>query len=171
VEQPVSGPVKAQTKMFHEEMTMPKLTHCAMLLLSPALLATAGCGTIEEGVAEAVSDTKRAVLTGTEVVGRGDPDGMASAELSISDEADQICYDVNDVRNVGMVTGAAIYRGAKGVNGTVVLRLREANEGGWKNCVKRSEWVESALERSSGAYYIQLMSSEFPNGAVRGQFY
>lgn len=150
---------------------MVQFSRTSAMILAPALLATAACGTIEEGVAEAVADTKRAVLTGSEVVGRGDPDGSASAELSISDELDQICYDVNNVRNLGMVTGAAIYRGGKGTNGRLVMRLREANEGGWKNCVKRSEWVESALERSSGAYYIQLSTSEHPNGAVRGQFY
>jgi CHRD domain len=134
-----------------------------------ALLLSA-CGTIEEGVAEAVADTKRATLTGSDVLGRGDTDGFASAELSISDELDQLCYDLNDIRGLGTVTGAAIYRGAKGRNGTVVLRLREANEGGWKNCVKRAEWLENSIERNPGAYYIQIATSDYPNGAIRGQF-
>jgi CHRD domain len=142
----------------------------ALALLAPALMVSA-CGTIEEGIAEAVAETKRAALSGGEVVGQGDPDGFASAELTVSDRTDQICYDVNDVRGLGNVTGAAIYRGAKGRSGKLVMRLREANEGGWKNCVKRAEWLEDSIENSSGGYYIQLATSDYPNGAVRGQFY
>lgn len=135
-------------------------------------IGLSGCATLEESVAEAVSETKRASLTGAEVVGaRGDADGYAKAELSVSDEANQICYDLNDVRGIGTVTSAAIYRGGKGVNGQVVVRMREANEGGWKNCVGRPEWLEDRVERSSGSYYIQVNTSDYPNGAIRGQFY
>ena len=152
-------------------MSNPRTTYVSFLaLLAPAMLLPA-CGTIEEGIAEAVAETKRAALTGGEVVGKGDPDGFASAELTVSDRTDQICYDVNDVRGLGNVTGGAVYRGAKGRSGTLVLRLREANEGGWKNCVKRAEWLEDSIENSSGGYYIQLTSSDYPGGAVRGQFY
>ena len=89
----------------------------------------------------------------------------------MSDEANQICYDLNDVRGIGDITSAAIYRGGKGMKGRVVIQMRKANEGGWKNCVGRTEWLEDSVERSSGAYYIQVNTSEFPNGAIRGQFY
>lgn len=148
------------------------LTRFATLSASMLAIATLGaCATVEENVAEAVAETKRATLTGAEVVGRGDPDGYAKAELTVTDELNQVCYDINDTRNMAPVTSAAIYRGGKGSNGKLVIRLREANEGGWKNCVGRSEWLEDGLERSSGAYYVQLSTSEFPNGAVRGQFY
>jgi CHRD domain len=136
-----------------------------------ASMALAACATVEETVAETVADTKRATLTGSEIAGKGDPDGYARAELTVTDELNQVCYDVNEVRGLAPVTGAAIYRGGKGANGRLVMRLREANEGGWKNCVGRAEWLEDSLERSSGAYYIQLTTSEFPNGAIRGQFY
>lgn len=142
-------------------------------LLVPLLaIGLAGCATVEEGLAEAVAETKRASLTGAEVVGsRGDTDGYAKAELTVSDELDQICYDLNDVRGIGNITSAAIYRGVKGSTGRVVVRMRAANEGGWKNCVGRTEWLEDSLERAAGAYYIQVNTSEYPNGAIRGQFY
>jgi hypothetical protein len=154
---------------------MPKMeiNWKSMAVLAPLLaIGLAGCATLEEGVAEATSETKRATLTGTEVVGgRGDTDGYAKAELSVSDEVNQICYDLNDVRGIGDITSAGIYRGGKGVNGRVVIRMNAANEGGWKNCVGRAEWLEDSVERSSGAYYIQVNTAEFPNGAIRGQFY
>lgn len=135
-------------------------------------IGLAGCATVEEVVAEAVAETKRASLTGAEVVGgRGDTDGYAKAELTVADELNQVCYDLNDVRGIGNITSAAIYRGVKGSTGRIVVRMRAANEGGWKNCVGRTEWLEDSLERSVGAYYIQVNTSDFPNGAIRGQFY
>lgn len=145
----------------------------AIGILGPLLaVGLAGCATVEETIAEAVSETKRASLTGAEIVGmRGDTDGYAKAELSVSDEANQICYDLNDVRRIGEITSAAIYRGGKGTNGRAVIQMRKANEGGWKNCVGRTEWLEDSVERASDAYYIQVNTSEFPNGAIRGQFY
>lgn len=154
---------------------MPKLQSNwkSMAVFAPLLaIGLSGCATLEEGVAEVTSETKRATLTGAEVVGaRGDTDGYAKAELSVSDEANQICYDLNDVRGIGTITSAGIYRGGKGANGRVVIQMREANEGGWKNCVGRAEWLEDSVERSSGAYYVQVNTSEFPSGAIRGQFY
>lgn len=131
----------------------------------------AGCATLEEGAAEIAADTRRATLSGNAVVGNaGDPDGYAKAELTVSDQANQICYDVNDARGLAPITSVTINRGAPGSNGPVVLRLNEANEGGWKNCVKRAEWLEDAIDNATNRYYIQIATSEFPNGAIRGQF-
>jgi len=136
-----------------------------------AALTLGACASVEETVAEAIADTKRAVLTGAEVVGRGDPDGYARAELSVTDELDQICYDVNDIRNIAQISSIMIHRGAKGQTGPAVMTLRRANEGGWKNCVGRTEWLEDSLERAGGTYYIQIHTLDYPNGAIRGQFY
>ena len=141
-----------------------------MLATAMAMLAT-GCATVEETIAEAVAETRRATLTGSQVVGSmGDPDGTARAELTISDEADQICYDINEIRNLNMITGITINRGNAGSNGPVALRLSQPNEGGWKNCVKRSEWLEERIENNPSLYHVIIYTSDYRNGAVRGQF-
>lgn len=142
---------------------------CCAAALAP--LGLAGCATVEEAAAEAVAETRRATLDGAQIVGSaGDRDGYAKAELTVADELNQVCYDVNDVRNLGAVTSVTINRGVRGSNGPVALRLREANEGGWKNCIARSEWQEDSFENSPGSYYIQIATSDYPNGAIRGQF-
>lgn len=136
-----------------------------------ASLALAGCGTLEEAAVEAVSATQRATLTGSEVVSSaGDRDGYAKGELSVSDELDQICYDLNDIRNLAPITSVSINRGRPGAVGPAIIRAERANEGGWKNCVSRAEWLETSFERAPGAYYMQVSTTEFPNGAIRGQF-
>ena len=135
-----------------------------------AVLLT-GCATLEEAVAEASAETHRATLTHRDVVSsRGDSDGFARAELTVTDELNQVCYDLNDIRNLGPITSVTINRGAMGRTGPIVMRLPQANEGGWKGCVGRAEWLEDRFERAPGAYYIQVATTEFPNGAIRGQF-
>lgn len=144
-----------------------------MLATSLAMLpvmATMGCATLEEAVGEAVSETHRATLTSSQIVpAGGDTDGFARAEVSVGDEVNQVCYDINEVRNLAPITGVTIHRGAMGSTGPVVLRLREANEGGWKNCVGKSEWTEDRLEWNPGNYYVQIATGQYPNGAIRGQ--
>lgn len=142
-----------------------------MMAAALGLGALAGCATLEEAAVETVSETHRATLTGAQVVtSNGDPDGYATGELSVSDELDQICYDLNDVRNLGTVTSVTINRAPRGRVGPAVIRAERANEGGRKNCIGRAEWQERSFEYRPGAYYIQVSTTEFPNGAIRGQF-
>ncbi|HKX78005.1 MAG TPA: CHRD domain-containing protein [Novosphingobium sp.] len=144
----------------------------AKLLIGAGLLSAmgiAGCATVEEAVVEGTANTYRATLTGAQEPGGGDPDGTGRAEVSIADKADQICYDVNDVRNIGPITSAHIHRGAPGQNGPIVFTFKLANEGGFKGCASRSEWLEDRIEANPTAYYVNLHNAEYPNGAIRGQ--
>ncbi|WP_160352119.1 CHRD domain-containing protein [Sphingorhabdus profundilacus] len=146
----------------------PKNVAIAFAIVLPSLMA--GCATLEEGVVEAVAETHRASLSGREVVtSTGDRDGSAQAEVSIANTLDQICYDINKINNIADITSVSINRGLRGQTGPAVLTFSRANEGGWKNCVKRSEWLEDSLEWKPGNYYIQISTTEFPQGAIRGQ--
>jgi hypothetical protein len=134
-----------------------------------AAIALAGCATVEEAAVEATAHTYNTTLTGAQEPGGGDPDGYARAEVSVTDKFDQICYDLNDIRGLGPITGAHIHRGARGVNGPVVLTLKQANEGGWKGCTNRAEWLEDSIDHNFTAYYVNIHTAEYPNGAIRGQ--
>ena len=146
----------------------PKAAAIVFAIAAPSIVG--GCATVEEGVVEAVADTHRATLSGQEVVtSAGDRDGYAQAEVSIANTLDQICYDINNTRNLAEITSVSINRGLRGQTGPAVLTFTRANEGGFKNCVKRSEWLEDSLEWKPGNYYIQISTTEFPQGAIRGQ--
>jgi hypothetical protein len=134
-----------------------------------AAAALSGCATLEEGAAELTAETYRTTLSGANEVGPGDRDGYARAEISVADKLDQICYDVNDIRNLDNIVGMHVHRGRAGVNGPVVFTLTAANEGGWKGCKKRSEWTEDAIERDPSNYYVNIHTSAYPDGAIRGQ--
>jgi hypothetical protein len=78
---------------------------------------------------------------------------------------------VNEVRNLDPITSVTINRGANGQNGPPILRVDRANEGDWKNCVNKAEWLEQSFEYAPGAYYIVIATTAYPNGAIRGQFH
>lgn len=139
-------------------------------ILAPAF-ALAACATAEEAIVEQLAETYNADLTGAQVVGGGDPDGSARAEVSVTDRMNQICYDVGGIRGVGPITGIMIHRGGPGVNGPVVLHMREANEGGWKGCTGRTEWLEDSIDKNFTSYYVLIHTSDFPSGALRGQLH
>jgi len=150
---------------------MKKLNAVLMAGMMASGLALAGCATVEEAVVEKTTETYKADLTGAQEPGGGDPDGMGSAEVSVSDNLDQICYDLNNIQNIGPITAAHIHRGAPGTNGPPVLTLKEANEGGYKGCVGRSEWLEDSIDNNFTSYYVNVHTAEYPNGAIRGQLH
>ena len=139
------------------------------LSVAASTFALAGCATVEEGIAEKTTTTYNATLTGAQEVGGGDRDGAGRAEISISDNFGQICYDLNDIRGIGPITAAHIHRGAAGVNGPPVFTLKPANEGGYKGCSDGAEWTQDRIENNPQAFYVNVHTAEYPNGAIRGQ--
>ena len=139
------------------------------LSATAAAFALAGCATVEEAVAEKTTNTYRATLTGAQQPGGGDREGAGRAEISISDNFGQICYDLNDIRGIGPITAAHIHRGAAGVNGPPVFTLKRANEGGYKGCSDGAEWTQDRIENNPQAFYVNVHTAEYPNGAIRGQ--
>jgi hypothetical protein len=141
----------------------------ALIAAAVSAGSLSACATVEEVIAENTTSTYRATLTGGQEPGGGDRDGAGSAEISISDNFGQICYDLNNVRNIGPITGAHIHRGAPGVNGPVVFTLRPANEGGYKGCTDGSEWTQDRIENDPALFYVNVHTADYPDGAIRGQ--
>lgn len=146
-----------------------KMNPIPLLASVAGFAALAGCATIEETVAEETASTFYATLTGAQEVGGGDRDGSGKAEISISDNFGQVCWDLNDIRGIGPITAAHIHVGAPGTNGPPVFTLRPANEGGYKGCTDGAEWTQDRIERNPQRYYVNVHTAEYPNGAIRGQ--
>ena len=68
-----------------------------LVAAATASFALAGCATLEEAIAEETAETYYASLTGAAEVGGGDMDGSGEAEISVSDELGQVCWDLNDI--------------------------------------------------------------------------
>jgi hypothetical protein len=113
-----------------------------------------------------------ASMTGAaEVPGPGDPDGSGSVRLTLNPGLGEICYEVQ-LSNVSTVTKFHIHKGEAGINGgPAILDLPGAPFSGFaQRCVEEvdQELIMAILQNPSG-YYVNVHTSDFPTGAVRGQ--
>ena len=139
------------------------------LIIATAAIALTGCETVQQTYTEAISSTYKADLRGANEVTPGDPDASGMAEISFSDELTRVCWDLNNLRGLAPITGAHIHRGAAGVDGPVVLPLKQATEGGWRGCSSDTSWVQQAFDEGISNYYVNVHTVEYTNGAIRGQ--
>jgi hypothetical protein len=110
-------------------------------------------------------------LTGAaEVPGPGDPDGSGTASLTLNPGLEQVCFELS-VSNIALpATGAHIHIGTADVAGPVVVPLTAPDASGTSSgCVHADRDLILAILQNPEGYYVNVHSTEFPAGAVRGQ--
>jgi aldose sugar dehydrogenase len=121
---------------------------------------------------EAESVHLKATLTGqAEVPGPGDPDGNGAANVLLNREANQICFSIV-VSDIELPAAAAhIHTGKAGVAGPVVVPLTPPDESGVSSgCVSEVDpaLIEAIIAKPA-SYYVNVHTTDFAAGAVRGQ--
>jgi hypothetical protein len=128
------------------------------------------------------TDTTGAVMTdalswttalsgATEVPGPGDPDGTGSASVTIDTASSQVCYTLF-VQNLTLPAAAAhIHRGAAGESGDVVIPFDIPPDatGNAVSCVAADAALLAEIAQNPAGFYVNVHTSDFPDGAVRGQ--
>lgn len=102
-------------------------------------------------------------FSNTGQAGVGDPDGTGTAALTINRGQGTICWDI-DVANLSNVAAAHIHNAPAGKNGPIVVHLS-----GGSGCEEVGAELAKTIAKNPSAYYVNVHSSEFPAGAVRGQ--
>jgi CHRD domain len=113
-------------------------------------------------------------LTGAaEVPGPGDADASGTAFIMLNQGQGEVCFDLSWAEIDGTVTAAHIHIGAPTVAGPVVVGLFAGSFAGTDSasgCVSGvSEELIKAIRQDPASYYVNVHSSVFPAGAVRGQ--
>ena len=106
-----------------------------------------------------------------EIPGPGDADGRGFAYLVLDPVAEELCYTLL-IRDLPIPAVAAhIHRGADGVAGPVVLPLTTPDPRGLASACATG--VDPALLRTladaPGAFYVNVHTADYPDGALRGQ--
>ena len=110
-------------------------------------------------------------LTGSaEVPGPGDPDGSGTAELRLNPGLGEVCFSI-EVEDIALpATAAHIHVGSAEVAGPVVVGLVAPDATGTSSaCVAADRELVRAIIGNPDNYYVNVHTSEFPPGAVRGQ--
>jgi 5'-nucleotidase len=106
-----------------------------------------------------------------EVPGPGDPDGAGSAEITFNRGQGRVCWTI-EVSDITLpATAAHIHRGSVGEPGPVVVTLGAPGaDGVSEGCttgVQRS--LITSMTRFYERFYVNVHTSDYPAGAVRGQ--
>ena len=139
-----------------------------LLLAAAGALAVAGCETVEEEVNEEIGNRFVAQMSGASEVPPADPDGTGMARISVNDDSNRICTDL-EVREIGTVTAAHIHRGAAGVNGPVVVTLDPPDDNDSDDCDTADDALIDEIRHNPSAFYVNVHTTEYPDGAIRGQ--
>jgi hypothetical protein len=136
----------------------------ALLAGAFALLAAVNAADAQEPV------VLTATLSGKTVVpDGGDPDGAGSATVTVDPAKRQLCYEVT-VSEIDPPTMAHIHRGAAGAGGPPVVALSAPKDGIAKGCSPELDAATlRAIIANPAAYYVNVHTSSYRAGALRGQ--
>ncbi len=112
-----------------------------------------------------------AILTGAaEVPGPGDPDGTGSAVITLNQGQGEVCWEIS-VSDITLPAIAAhIHVAPAGVAGPVVVPLSAPDASGISSgCASADPDLIKAIRQDPAAYYVNVHTTDFPTGAVRGQ--
>jgi hypothetical protein len=116
-----------------------------------------------------------ATLTGAAEVpsGTGDPDGSGTARLLLYPTKNKICYMIR-VENITLpATAAHLHEAPAGSEGPARLGLQAPGNDGTSGMCRRglSTKFIRHIKRNPENYYVNIHTSDFQDGAVRGQLF
>ena len=138
---------------------------CLTALAVVAVIALPASGTAPAG------SSFFAKLDGEHDVPAADPDGYGT--FSASFNGTKLCYGLQ-VAKIDPPIAAHIHKGAVGKNGPISVPLNPPSTGalaGSTGCTTLSATLANAIKANPGAYYVNVHTNAFPNGAVRGQLF
>ncbi|HEX6742047.1 MAG TPA: CHRD domain-containing protein [Sphingomicrobium sp.] len=102
----------------------------------------------------------------------GDPDGTGTAHITVNVGQQRVCWTIT-TSNLSTITRGHIHRAAAGTAGPIVIGFFEANSVNLDSCTATTQPVDRALlidilEHPQN-YYVNVHTSDFPAGAIRGQ--
>lgn len=105
--------------------------------------------------------------------GAGDPGGRGAANVTI--DGTTVCFGITVTDLSANPVAAHIHKGRRRQNGPIVVPLTQpatGDPGASSGCVENvDEDLASAIQRHPKRYYVNVHTSDFPGGAVRGQLF
>lgn len=138
-----------------------RLVPLAVAVMSAAALAVPATAT-------AGGRPHHADLTGAAEVAPADPDGAGTADIWVNVGQSEICFHLS-VSNLDPVIGAHIHSAPAGLNGPIVVPLAAPVTGESSGCVDVAPDLAKAISKSPSVFYVNVHTTIYPAGAIRGQ--
>ena len=105
-----------------------------------------------------------------EVPNPGDPDGTGSATVTLDMAGGQITFSINTANLTLPASAAHIHEGERGVAGPVVVPLTAPGaDGTATGSVAADAALMQRIQQNPAGFYVNVHTSDYPSGAVRGQ--
>jgi hypothetical protein len=140
------------------------LTHAADIVPAPK-------GACPRSVLSATKGGKAftIVLTGEAETPAGDPVATGSATVRMRAGQGQVCYRIA-AAHLPPAVAAHIHQAPAGAAGNVVVPLKTPNANGQSSgCAAAKRSLVASMLAKPANFYVNVHTSEFPGGAVRGQ--
>ena len=110
-------------------------------------------------------------LTGAnEIPGPGDPDGSGTATITINRGLGEVCWEIEVADITLPAIGAHIHLAPVTAAGPVVIPLTPPDPTGTSSgCTTVDRELARAIAKDPGAYYVNVHTTDYPAGALRGQ--
>jgi hypothetical protein len=95
-------------------------------------------------------------------------DGSGTALVTLNQGRGEVCWDISVSDLTAPVILAHIHSGAAGTNGPVVVDFDEPVNG-LNGCVHVDAALIKAIRQDPADYYVNVHTTTFPGGEVRGQ--
>jgi hypothetical protein len=109
-------------------------------------------------------------LVGEAEVPAGDPVGTGTATVRLRRGQGQVCYSI-DVADITLpAAGAHIHSGDAGTSGPIVVQFQAPGASGSSSgCAAAARPLVAKILAGGAGYYVNVHTTDFPGGAVRGQ--
>jgi hypothetical protein len=110
-------------------------------------------------------------MTGAaEVPGPGDPDGSGTATIILNSGTNEVCWEITVSGITLPATAAHIHVAPVGVAGPVVVALSPPDATGFSSgCRSADSALIKTIRKNPELYYVNVHTSDYPGGAIRGQ--
>ena len=132
----------------------------AMPAAAPGAVATGGDAAVADPTYLA------ATLDGKSETPAADPDGAGAFKARLFVHDGKLCYTLTSA-NLSTLTMAHIHVGAVGVAGDPVFTLIPNVP--TETCLKIDTALATKIATQPDAYYVNIHTNDYPNGAIRGQ--
>jgi hypothetical protein len=104
-------------------------------------------------------------LKGGNEVPKGAPGGSGVVNLTL--DGAKVCWTFEAIKGIDKPLAAHIHKAPIGKAGPIVVPLGGAYKA--KGCISSSKATVAAIESKPGAYYVNVHTTRYPAGAIRGQ--
>jgi hypothetical protein len=138
----------------------------SLLVVALAALALPAVAMAVSSAHAGMSPVVSAKLLGKNEVPKASPTGSGIAVVHLDGAKGTVCWTFTKVAKIGKPTAAHIHKAAAGKSGPVVVPFGATYKA--KGCTKAKASLIGAIEEHPSAYYVNVHTAKYPNGAIRG---